>query len=103
MGREEEPDRLAIPNTKRDKRGQSRSGRDSASAADNRKGSRFESVLRSQILILIRRDSRSTTPRLCTKARTHVSSTSGAWSEMAGLWFGSECDLASRVPAISCG
>ena len=37
MGREEEPDRLAIPNTKRDKRGQSRISRDSVGAAVNRK------------------------------------------------------------------
>ena len=63
---------------------------------------RHASTKGSQILILIRRDSRSR-HRSCTKARTHVSSTSGAWSEMAGLWFGSECDLAGRVPAVSSG
>jgi hypothetical protein len=48
MGREEEPDRLAIPNTKRDKRGQSRIGRDSAGAAVNRKV-RQGSLRRSQL------------------------------------------------------
>jgi hypothetical protein len=37
MGREEEPDAPAIPNTQRDKRGRSRIGRDSAGAAVNRK------------------------------------------------------------------